>query len=155
MGWAMDKSVGLVSQSRSAFRLKRAVKAGLVLAACVGLALGIQPGFAQKKSLAMLDQLDRGEWELRGLGEDIGKMCLRTGRDLIQLRHRNDVCTNVVVDDKPNEITVQYTCAGQGYGRTHVRRETNALIQIDSQGIAHGQPFAFATEGRRIGGCGG
>ena len=28
------------------------------------------------------------------------------------------------------EVTVQYTCRGRGYGRTHIRRETNRLVQI-------------------------
>lgn len=151
----MDKTVDLASHVRSAFHLKSMIRAGLIAVTCLGLFAAVQPGLAQKNSLSMLDQLDHGEWELRGLGEDLGKLCLRSGRDLVQIRHRGDACTAVVVDDKPNEITVQYMCGGRGYGRTHVRRETNALIQIDSQGIAHGQPFAFATEGRRIGACGG
>jgi hypothetical protein len=48
---------------------------------------------------------------------------------------------------------VQYTCRGRGYGRTHIRRETSRLVQIDTQGIADGRPFAFAAEARRVGDC--
>lgn len=80
-------------------------------------------------------------------------ICLDSGRKLIQLRHPDLSCNSVIVEDAPNEVTVQYTCHGQGYGRTHVRRETNSLIQIDTQGIVDGRPFAFAAEGRRIGTC--
>lgn len=80
-------------------------------------------------------------------------ICLDNGRKLIQLRHPDLACNSVVVEDKPNEVTVQYTCRGQGYGRTRVRRETNSLVQIDSQGIVNGRPFAFAAEGRRVGTC--
>ena len=43
---------------------------------------------------------------------------------------------------------------GDGYGRTHIRKETNALVQIDSQGIAGGKPFQFTAEARQTGRCG-
>lgn len=104
----------------------------------------------------MLDQLETGAWELRERGEGGGvhNLCLDNGRKLIQLRHRGVACTQVVVDDKPNEVTVQYTCKGRGYGRTRVRRESNGLVQIDSQGIENGLPFSFSAEGRKVGACG-
>jgi hypothetical protein len=59
----------------------------------------------------------------------------------------------VVIDDTPNEMTVQYTCPGNGYGRTHIRRESDHLVQIDSQGIEDGLPFAFTAEARWAGAC--
>ncbi|WP_084384745.1 hypothetical protein [Novosphingobium naphthalenivorans] len=104
----------------------------------------------------MLDQLETGAWELRERGEGgaVHNLCLDNGRKLIQLRHRGVACTQVVVDDKPNEVTVQYTCKGRGYGRTRVRRESNGLVQIDSQGIENGLPFSFSAEGRKVGACG-
>ena len=75
-------------------------------------------------------------------------------RRLIQLRHPDASCDKVVVQDSPSEVTVQYTCRGRGYGRTHIRKETNRLVQIDSQGIANGLPFEFNAEARRVGDCG-
>jgi hypothetical protein len=42
-------------------------------------------------------------------------------------------------------------CAGQGL--TTIRRETDALIQIQSQGINNGAPFSFSVEGRHGGAC--
>lgn len=149
----MDKADDLVSRSHAAPIFGKVVRGGLSGLMCIGLAVTPWPSIAQKKPLAMLDQLDRGSWELRGLG-DAGKLCLHSGHELIQLRHPGAPCTTVVVDDRVSEVTVQYTCPGRGYGRTHVRRETDSLVQIDSQGIANGRPFAFATEGRRIGSCG-
>lgn len=149
----MDKAECLVSRSRGAPIPRKVARAGISGLICIGLAAMPWPGVAQKKPLAMLDQLDRGSWELRGLGNE-GRLCLRSGRELIQLRHPGVACSSVIVDDRVNEITVQYTCPGHGYGRTHVRRETGSLVQIDSQGIANGRPFAFATEGRRVGNCG-
>jgi len=103
----------------------------------------------------MLDRLERGSWELRirGAGGDVESICLDNGRKLIQLRHPSDQCSSVIVDDTTTEVTVQYTCLGRGYGRTHIRRESSKLAQVDSQGIAGGAPFAFVAEARRVGDC--
>lgn len=124
----------------------------LLVAAAVGFAA---PAAGQRSALAMLDQLESGRWELRlrdtrGPAEQI---CLRDGRRLIQLRHPASACERLIVADSPGEVTVQYTCRGRGYGRTHIRRETGRLVQIESQGIVDGQPFDFIAEGRRIGDC--
>jgi hypothetical protein len=130
---------------------------GLCLAALTGgvfTALAV-PAHGERSALAMLDQLDSGVWELRQYGQSgaMRSICLDSGRKLIQLEHPGAVCSSVVITDKANEVTVQYTCKGKGYGRTSVRRETNSLVQIDSQGIVDGRPFAFAAEGRRVGSC--
>lgn len=104
----------------------------------------------------MLDQLDAGRWELRARspGSPPERFCLNSGRRLIQLRHPDSACERLVVQDSPNEVTVQYTCRGSGYGRTHIRRETSRLVQIETQGIAEGLPFEFSAEARRVGDCG-
>ncbi|MBU6267588.1 MAG: hypothetical protein KGN34_08610 [Sphingomonadales bacterium] len=103
----------------------------------------------------MLDRIDPGRWELRQRSTNGGteNLCIGNGRKLIQLRHPNSTCESYVVDDGPNDVTVQYTCRGKGYGRTHIRRESPRLIQIESQGIAEGFPFDFVAEGRRVGDC--
>ena len=124
----------------------------LLVAALAGFAA---PVSGQRQSLAMLDQLESGRWELRsrdsrGSSEQI---CVRDGRRLIQLRHPASICERLIVSDSPGEVTVQYTCRGRGYGRTHIRRETGRLVQIESQGIVDGLPFDFVAEGRRIGDC--
>lgn len=116
---------------------------------------GVAPAYGQKQTLAMLDQLDHGGWELRERGGQVRNICLDNGRRLIQLRHPGQPCNSVVVEDQSDQVTVQYTCRGQGYGRTHIRRETDGLIQIDSQGIVNGVPFSFSAEGRRTGDCRG
>lgn len=127
----------------------------MLLTGAVGAigAFGAAPALGQRPSLAMLDELDRGDWELRerGASGPVRNVCLDNGRRLIQLRHPGAACSSVVVDDRPNDVTIQYTCRGQGYGRTHIRRETNGLVQIDSQGIVNGLPFSFAAEGRKVG----
>lgn len=132
--------------------MNRIALAVLIGSASVALAL---PVHGEGNALTMLDRLDRGAWELRQYGDSgaMRSLCLDNGRKLIQLQHPGLPCSSVIVEDQPNEVTVQYTCRGQGYGRTHVRRETNSLVQIDSQGIVDGRPFAFAAEGRRVGNC--
>lgn len=127
-------------------------KAAMVAGGAIVLVL---PAEAHAPALAMLDRLDQGRWEVRARGGDepVERLCLHDGRRLIQLRHPTSICERLVLEDGPAEVTVQYTCRGQGYGRTRIRRETSQLVQIDSQGIADGLPFAFAAEARRIGGC--
>ncbi len=124
----------------------------VALAGLGALAASVQ---AQAPQFAMLDRLERGSWELtyRDDKTEKTKICLSGGRDLIQMRHARLNCNRVVVDDTPHEVTVQYSCPGNGYGRTNVRRETDRLVQIDTQGIERGLPFAFAAEARWVGPC--
>ena len=103
----------------------------------------------------LLTGLDHGDWEVRFRSADGGRqhICFDGGRQLIQIRHASLNCASTVVTESPSELTVQYTCPGHGYGRTNIRRETSRLVQIDSQGIERGIPFAFAAEARRVGSC--
>ena len=124
------------------------------------VALGISitaltvPAEAQAPGLAMLDRLQAGEWEIRYRdGSPVRRICIRSGRRLIQLRHQEPNCNRFVVEDGEAEVTVQYTCKGNGYGRTNIRRESSVLVQLESQGIEGGLPFSFTAEGRRVGAC--
>ncbi len=125
----------------------------MMVAAAAGAVLAM-PATAQAPTLSMLDKLDRGQWVLRirGSGEQ-KRICVRTGRELIQLRHTGPNCSRYVVEDSAGQVTVQYSCAGNGYGRTSIRRETGSLAQIESQGIVDGKPFEFTAEARRTGTC--
>lgn len=126
------------------------------MAAAVGMvALGFAiPVAAQADGLSMLEGLTKGEWTIKHRdGSADRKICLKSGRELIQLRHSEPDCSRFVVEDANSKVTVQYTCPGNGYGRTNIRKETEGLVQIESQGIAAGLPFQFAAEARRTGGC--
>ena len=128
----------------------------LMVATAIGSGLAVSwPAEAQHRQLAMLDELDFGRWELRFRSQQdpSQRICLRNGRTLIQIRHPAQTCDRLVVEDSIDSVTVQYTCRGHGYGRTHIRRETDQLIQLESQGVAEGLPFDFRAEGRRIGDC--
>ena len=116
---------------------------------CVSL-----PVLAQGQGLAMLGTLTKGEWTIkqRGVTTD-RKICVKSGTDLVQLMHRDGECSQFVVEDGSVRVTVQYTCPGNGYGRTSIRRETSALVQLESQGIHDGMPFQMTAEARRTGSC--
>ena len=136
------------------------IVAGIVIIAC-GLALSIaaltalpRSAAAQAESLKMLDSLSKGEWTIKHRdGSQDRKICIRTGQELIQLRHAETNCSRFVVEDERDKVTIQYTCPGNGYGRTNIRMETGGLVQIESQGIVSGAPFQFAAEARHTGNC--
>lgn len=132
-------------------RRKRAWGGIAVAAVVVGLAV---PVLAQASGLAMLGTLSRGEWTIkqRGAASD-RKICVRSGAELIQLMHRESGCSRFVVEDGAARVTVQYTCPGNGYGRTSIRRETDTLVQLESQGIVGEMPFQLTAEARRTGPC--
>ncbi|WP_108789212.1 hypothetical protein [Erythrobacter sp. Alg231-14] len=137
---------------------KRAKISPIGLTAAIGMiALGIAlPAAAQSDGLSMLSGLVKGEWTIKYRdGSEDQKICVRSGQELIQLRHVETGCSRFVVEDASNRVTVQYTCPGNGYGRTDIRKETGSLVQIESQGIATGLPFQVAAEARRTGSCQG
>ena len=112
------------------------------------------PAAAQAPELAMLDSLEKGVWTLRPRdGDSQQRICVRSGSDFIQLRHREPGCSRFVVEDGADEVVVQYTCRGNGYGRTSVRREGRSVVQIRSEGIVDGAPFSIAGEARHSGSC--
>lgn len=104
---------------------------------------------------AALAGLEPGLWDLRSLdpGEPSLRVCVRDPQSLLQLRHPGQACRRFVVDDSPDRTSVSYSCPGTGHGLTVVRVETPRLVQIDSQGVADGAPFALDLEGRRTGAC--
>lgn len=131
------------------FRLDR--RHALAGAAALALAW---PAAAQAPELAMLGQLAKGNWTLRDRADGSQRrICVRDGRELIQLRHRDGSCNRFVVEDGSSQVVVQYTCPGNGYGRTTIRRESNGLVQVSSTGIVDGAPFAYNAEARQAGAC--
>ena len=74
----------------------------------------------------MLDRSTKGAWNLR-IRDDGSqqRICVRDGREFIQLRHRSPAAAASWCEDGADEVVVQYTCRGNGYGRTSIRREGN------------------------------
>ena len=127
---------------------------GKLGALAAAMMLASAPLEAQAPELAMLDSLTKGAWNLR-IREDGSqqKICVRDGRELIQLRHRQPGCSRFVVQDGTDEVVVHYTCRGNGDGRTSIRRESASLVQIRSQGVEGGTPFSINAEARYTGSC--
>lgn len=130
--------------------MRRFAKSCLVL-----LALGAGTALtAQADSLGMLTTLQRGQWTVTMRDGGVPRaICLGDAAQLVQMQHARSACSRFVVEDAADKVTVQYTCRGNGYGRTSIRKETNSLVQIESQGIADGLPFQFRAEARRTGAC--
>jgi hypothetical protein len=103
----------------------------------------------------MLNRLERGQWELRGPNNGLlVALCLGNPILLAQPQHGAAACARDVVAADESTMTVNYVCAGAGRGRTTIRFETPRLIQVESQGLDHGVPFALRAQGRRVGECG-
>ncbi|NTZ43666.1 hypothetical protein G7A66_11350 [Altererythrobacter sp. SALINAS58] len=127
-----------------------------LLAALLALPVAISgyPAIAQAPELPMLSSVERGLWQLRyRSGSGPRNVCVRSGQELIKLKHGGSDCSRFVVENGAKQVTVQYTCQGNGYGRTSIRKETASLVQIDSQGISGGMPFELSAEARRTGAC--
>jgi len=134
-------------------RTFRLSKTTCLLTGAMMLAVAV-PVAAQSDGLRMLSALSKGEWTIKYRdGTPERKVCVKTGEELIQLRHDQTDCSRFVVEDSAAKVAVQYTCPGNGYGRTAIRRETGSLVQVESQGIASGRNFQFAAEARRTGPC--
>lgn len=109
---------------------------------------------AQGQGLGLLARLSKGEWTIKHRdGSPDRRICVRSGQELIQLRHAESGCSQFVIEDADSKVTVQYTCPSNGFGRTSIRRETDSLIQIESQGITSNLPFQFIAEARQTGRC--
>lgn len=105
--------------------------------------------------MAALGGLERGAWSLHEIGNSSSTraICVHDPKLLLQLIHGPAQCAQYVIEDRPNSLTVQYSCPGQGYGRTTIKVEDRNLIRLQTQGLMKGAPFDFDFEGRRTGKC--
>ncbi len=106
----------------------------------------------------LLETLERGLWRLRPASGTssplpVDQYCVGDATRLAQLRHSDAVCAQNVLRSSANSVTISYSCRGKGQGITVIRKETNRLIQIQSQGTWNNSPFSFTAEARRAGAC--
>lgn len=145
--------LGLVWSGGIATKLGRC---GLGVLALCAAGLSVEAARALPQRLAMLSTLERGGWTLRiddGAVETDRRICLRRGTELLQIQHPGEPCRRYVIEDQPTRVVIQYACRGENFGRTEIRRESPGLVQIRSQGMEGGRPFAIRAEGRRSGQC--
>lgn len=121
---------------------------------------GLSPGgkAPSAPSMSALRNLERGQWELRERGTKRSapprqRICVGDPSQLLQMQHKDGACSRFVVSDTSDHAVVTYQCRDKGTGRTDLRVETPRLVQIDSQGVADGAPFALSLEARRTGDC--
>lgn len=136
-------------------RTSRQARRRWTRALIVGGAVVAVPAIAQSPAPQMLSQLETGRWQLneRGANGQPRSVCLGDTKALVQVRHPGAQCSSFVVSDSGNIVTVGYDCQAAGNGHTTIRRETNRLVQIDTQGIVNGAPFSQSFEARRVGAC--
>src|SRR3546814_20642957 len=82
---------------------------------------------AQAPSLAMLDRLEKGRWQLtvRGTQNALHSLCLGAAQRMIQIRHPRSGCSHFVNEDTHNWDMVHYTCSCSGHGRPRAPWATN------------------------------
>lgn len=133
----------------------RLLCAGAMMMTAASWASAAPPPAPSSQLPEALRGVEAGEWELRGRGDgaETRRVCMADARQLLQIQHGRALCPAFVVSDSANALSVTYDCAAAGNGRTDIRVETSRLVQLRSQGIANGAPFAFAAEGRRVGVC--
>jgi hypothetical protein len=134
-------------------QMRRYVLAVLALGMSSGM-VAIGGAAAKGDGLTMLRQLEPGIWSIRYRdGAGSGRICVRSGLELLSLRPLAGNCRRSTVEDQTDRVVVQNSCQGQGYARTSIRRESNSLVQIEAQGFADGVPFSLSAEARRTGAC--
>ncbi|MCW2367280.1 hypothetical protein M2341_002727 [Sphingobium sp. B7D2B] len=124
----------------------------------IGLALGslLAPmSMAQAPQAGGLDSVESGEWELleRGSNQAARRICISDGSQLLQPKHPYRQCERYLIRQSPRAVAASYDCGEGGRGRTDLRIETSRLVQISSQGVSDGLPFAHEMEARRVGAC--
>lgn len=131
------------------------------IAACVGTALLLSPLTAVAGPAAWPD-FTPGFYRVTPVDRDSRAsekprmLCAADAHALLRLGHGDaSGCHDRFIQPARDRMTVTYSCAAGGWGRSELRRETPELYQLDTQGIAHRQPFAFRAEARRIGSCPG
>ena len=115
----------------------RILGVAIALIGAASAAHGVEKSGRDAPSAQALRALDTGQWEVRERGEDA---------------HARRICVSDLRHGA-KAVSITYDCAAAGNGRTDLRVETDRLVQIRSQGVADGAPFAFDAEARRLGPC--
>lgn len=121
---------------------------------CLAVATAGLSAGAALAAPGLLGDVERGRWAVTSRdGGPTRAICLGNPAQLLQVAHPGGACRIGAVEEGAGRVTVHYSCPGKGYGRTTIRRETAALLQIESQGVAGERPFQFTAEARRTGAC--
>jgi hypothetical protein len=102
-----------------------------------------------------LVQVTPGEWQVHEIGSTAAPVaaCVRDVARLVQWRHGAQRCAQVPAGTDGRRTTIYYECGRGGQGQTVLTVENPALVRIQTQGLAAGQPFDLDLEARRVGAC--
>lgn len=129
---------------------------GLALgAAMTSAALAQNRGPSGNSDSPMLERLEKGRWTLteRGAKAPMRSVCIGNLSEIIRPEHRGQNCTQHRLEESGNRVSFHYKCEGSGHGHTNILRETNRLVQIETQGFVNRRPFDRQIEARRVGNC--
>ncbi len=72
---------------------------------------------------------------------------------LARFEHRARPCTARVLKNAGSAASIEYSCAGAGFGHSDIQVITPRSLRIGTQGISDGLPFNYVLQARRIGDC--
>jgi len=124
-----------------------------IMSSTISLATSVK---AQSQDKSLLSSLKSGLWKFRDRArgnELVDAICVGDVKRIVQIKNKDDICTHKMLRSSNNTVTYKYICNGKGNGTTTIRKETNGLVQIESQGITDGQLFNFKLEARHSGSC--
>jgi len=120
------------------------------------LFVGLLPTGAQAEApyLKALSDWQQGRWLASMVGGRTGApICLKDPEALLMGGRPKPGCTYTIIEDRPIQATVTYSCPGGRTGHTVLRRDAGNIYTVDAQGVDGGLPFGDRAEWRRIGNC--
>lgn len=125
----------------------------LIALGLIGISASATP--QARRPLTALASLQKGLWEIREISNPGARaaFCVSDPNILMQVQHRTEPCSRLVISSSVTSATVHYTCPAGGFGRTSIRVESPRLALIETQGIRGGTPFEYRAEARRKSSC--
>ena len=104
---------------------------------------------------SVLSQVAGGIWEISGVPGSRApvRLCLANALTLARYEHRNNRCSQSVLNDGASSAVINYSCGGAGFGHSQVDLITPRSLRISTQGISQQLPFNYVLQARRIGDC--
>jgi hypothetical protein len=102
-----------------------------------------------------LAQASPGLYEIAGLpgAKMPARECIADVTVLGQFEHRRDKCTRKILSSSGNTVTINYECAGGGFGQSKLTVITPRNLRVETQGISDSLPFNYVLQARRVGDC--
>jgi hypothetical protein len=96
-----------------------------------------------------------GQWEIKGVpgAKAPALQCLSDVLALAQFEHRGKSCTHRIITNAASSTVIEYSCGGDGFGRTKINVITPRNLRIETQGISDNMPFNYLLQARRVGDC--